>query len=285
MFQEFGKPIMLLSLDNLALLRLFSAMGMIKSKTLFDILFEKFNLIVDHHRETLDPDSPRDFLDCFLLQFYDDQSPELEAESRLSIRNVLLDLFIGGIETTGTSLTWSVYFLAKHPEMQRKLQEELDAVVGNKSVRLADGDKLPYTKSTISEIFRLSSVFPMAVFHATTTDSTADFEGFKLPPQTLVSSHLMMILRNEREFPNPEAFMPERHLNSSGQFQPSSHLIPFGLGKRRCLGETFARNIFFLFFANLSQKFNFEAVHLGTEPEWGFTHGTPKFSLKVTKRF
>ena len=167
------------------------------------------------------------------------------------------------------------------------MQEEVDGVVcGNKSVRLADGDKLPYTKSTISEIFRLSSVFPTAVFHATTAGPVDLEEGYLLPAQTMVASNLRCIMMNEGEFAKADNFEPERHLNSSGQFQPSPHLVPFGLGKRRCLGEeAFAKNIFFLFFANLVRTFAIEGVHLGTEPVWGFTRELPPFTVKMSKRF
>ena len=93
---------------NLPLFKFLEALGLVKTKSLFDILFRRFDPIIDDHKETLDRpcSSPRDFVDCFLAEFYGDGGELEEEESRTNIRNVILDLFVGGIETTGTSLTW-----------------------------------------------------------------------------------------------------------------------------------------------------------------------------------
>ena len=105
---------------------------------------------VAHHQATLDINSPRDFTDAMLIEiqkttdkdssFYGDFGIE-------NLKNVLFDLFLAGSETTSTTLTWAALYMVRYPQVQARVQAELDNVVGkNRRPAIADKPKLPYTE-------------------------------------------------------------------------------------------------------------------------------------------
>jgi cytochrome P450 len=114
-----------------------------------------------------------------LEQVCDESSTEPDKESTVTLRNVLADLFIAGSETTSTVLTWATLFMAKHPDIQKKVQAELDQVCGSQNPTIEDRNKLPYTEATITEILRRANILPISLFHAVTEDTTV--MGYILP--------------------------------------------------------------------------------------------------------
>ena len=105
---------------------------------------------VAHHQATLDINSPRDFTDAMLIEiqkttdkdssFYGDFGIE-------NLKNVLFDLFLAGSETTSTTLTWAALYMVRYPQVQARVQAELDTVVGkNRRPACADKPNLPYTE-------------------------------------------------------------------------------------------------------------------------------------------
>ena len=97
------------------------------------------NNTIDQHKINYDEDikeNPRDFIDAFLNQIHDDANKGTSYHGNLGQQNlesVLLDLLFGGIETTSTALTWSILFMIKYPNVQRKVQDEIFAQVSFKS--------------------------------------------------------------------------------------------------------------------------------------------------------
>jgi cytochrome P450 len=188
-------------------------------------------------------------------------------------------------ETTSTALTWAVLFMAKHPDVQKKVQVELDQVCGTQSPSLADKNMLPYTEARITEILRRANILPMSLFHAVTEDTTV--MGYNLPKGTQIIPSIGVVMLNEKEFPEPLKFLPERHLDN-GKFLPHPHVIPFGTGKRCCLGETLEKSELFLFFTGLLQKFTIKSMRypelVDDSPQYGFTTSPKNFSVKVELR-
>ena len=84
------------------------------------------------------------------------------------LQQVVLDLFSAGVETLKTSLLWSVVYMLHNPEVLAKVQAELDSIVGpDRLPEMADMERLPYTRATLYEVMRRSSVVPMGTTHAT----------------------------------------------------------------------------------------------------------------------
>ena len=216
-----------------------------------------FGALVKEHRQTLDRSSPRDFIDQFLIEM---ESPDAEArqftERNLGI--IGMDFFVAGVETTTSTLTWSLLFMVLHPDIQTRVQQEIDTVIGRRSPSYADRTRMPYTEAVLAEVFRRMVVFPLGVPHRVTRQ--VSFRGYTFPENTVVFTHLDDVHMDPTYWGDPETFRPERFLTADGAFRKDEHVIPFGVGKRFCLGETLARMETFVLFTCLLQRFRFATV-------------------------
>ena len=131
--------------------------------------------VINEHIEQFDVANanPRDLIEHYLVEMNNEDS---EMYKRLfqdrkpmeQLEQVVLDLFSAGVETLKTSLLWSVVYMLRHPEALRKVQAELDSVVGIDNLPQMEHEcKLPYTKATLYEAMRCSSVVPMGTTHST----------------------------------------------------------------------------------------------------------------------
>ena len=117
----------------------------------------------------LDLKDPRDFTDSMLIEISKttDKSSSFYGESGIeNLRNTLFDLFLAGSETTSTTPTWAALYMVRYPEIQTRVQEELDQVVGGDRLpSMKDRAGLPYTEAVIMEIQRHANIVPMGVQH------------------------------------------------------------------------------------------------------------------------
>ena len=105
--------------------------------------------IVKQHKETFDEDNLRDFVDVYLKEMRN--SPDISfTEEELLV--VSMDMFTAGSETTSTTLAWAVNYMITHPEIQARVQAEIDTVLGDRPPSLEDKEALSYTVATIMEI-------------------------------------------------------------------------------------------------------------------------------------
>ncbi|XP_013392294.1 cytochrome P450 2U1-like [Lingula anatina] len=190
--------------------------------------------------------------------------------SENQIISVAIDLFMAGFETVTTTLRWGFLYMALHPEIQAKVQEEIDSNLGDRNPSITDKGTLPYTEATIMEIQRLNYVLPLAVPHSTTKD--VEFHGYTIPKDTMVLVNLWSVMTDPVCWPNPEKFDPQRHLNERGRTIRHVVFTPFSLGKRSCVGAALARMELFLFFTSLMQKFTFRLPDGASAPV--FEEGT-----------
>ena len=217
------------------------------------LLEEDFLPVLRRHRKTLEPDQePRDYMDALLLE----QRRRPEVITDWHILMSVLHLFFAGSDTVATTLRWALGLLCQRPEVQRRMQAELDSVVGRqRSPTLSDRQRLPYTEAVLLETQRLGDVTPLLVPHQTLAAVTVG--GHRLPAGVHVIGNVQAVHRSERYFPDPERFRPERFLDADGQFRPDKNVMPFSVGKRQCLGEGMARAELFLFLAGFLQRFAF----------------------------
>ncbi|XP_072534206.1 steroid 17-alpha-hydroxylase/17,20 lyase [Salminus brasiliensis] len=166
------------------------------------------------------------------------------------------DIFGAGVETTTTVLKWSIAYLIHHPQVQKKIQEELDSKIGReRHPQLSDRGNLPYLEATIREVLRIRPVSPLLIPHVALSDSSIG--EYTVLKGTRVIINLWSLHHDEKEWKNPELFDPGRFLEEDGNdlCYPSVSYLPFGAGVRVCLGEALAKMELFLFLSWILQRF------------------------------
>uniref|UniRef100_A0A3P9Q5D1 Cytochrome P450, family 17, subfamily A, polypeptide 1 n=1 Tax=Poecilia reticulata TaxID=8081 RepID=A0A3P9Q5D1_POERE len=199
------------------------------------------------------------------------------------------DIFGAGVETTTTVLKWAVTYLIHHPDVQRRIQDELDTKIGaDRSPRLRDRGSLPYLEATIREVLRIRPVAPLFIPHVALSD--ASIGDFKVKKGTRVIINLWSLHHDEKEWSNPEHFDPGRFLDSEGTGLtiPSSSYLPFGTGIRVCLGEALAKMELFLFLSWILQRFTLSVPPDHSLPslegKFGVVLQPVKYKVKATPR-
>ncbi|HKQ53062.1 MAG TPA: cytochrome P450 [Pyrinomonadaceae bacterium] len=173
------------------------------------------------------------------------------------VRDEVMTIFLAGHETTANALTWTWYLLSEHPEVETKLHEELDHVLAGREPTVEDVPRLRYTEMVVSESMRL---YPPA--WAIGRLALRDFEiaGYAIPPKALVLLSPYVTQRDERFFPAPARFDPERWTPAAREARPQFSYFPFGGGPRRCIGEGFAWMEAILLVASLARNWRMRLV-------------------------
>ncbi|XP_020838428.1 cytochrome P450 2D6 [Phascolarctos cinereus] len=221
-------------------------------RAFFDILDE----FLKEHKETLDPAHPRDLTDAFLMEMEKVKGIPGTSFNPENLRMVIGDLFTAGMATTATTLQWALLLLLLHPSVQRRVQEEVDRVIGrSRRPTVKDQAHMPFTNAVIHEVQRFSDIIPLGVPHRTSRDT--EIQGFFIPKGTTLIANLSSVLKDESSWEQPYRFHPEHFLDAKGHFVKPEAFIPFSAGRRVCLGEPLAKMELFLFFTSLLQDFNF----------------------------
>ena len=163
-------------------------------------------------------------------------------------------MWLAGQETTSNTLAWLSIYVIQNPKIQQKLHKELDEMVGSdRIITLEDKINLNYVNAVIAETQRFFNLLPINALHRVT--KYTKIHGYHIPANTSIIPQISTIFMDERYFPEPEKFKPERFLDLNGKFFQPQEFIPFGIGKRACLGEGLARLELYLFAANLFNHF------------------------------
>jgi cytochrome P450 len=157
---------------------------------------------------------------------------ELDAEE---LRDEVLTLLLAGHETTAASLAWTLMLLSRYPAARDRLENEVDEVLGGREPKAEDVDDLPWTKAVLSEAMRL---YPPAWTIERDAVESDDIAGVYVPAGSTIAVPPYLIHRNADIWPNPEGFQPERFMGE--QQRPRYSYLPFGGGRRICVGAGFA---------------------------------------------
>jgi len=217
--------------------------GWNKQKEVVEETYSLMRDIVKHHKETFDEDNLRDFVDVYLKEMR--TSPDISfTEEELLV--VSMDMFTAGSETTSTTLAWAVNYMITHPEIQARVQAEIDTVLGDRPPSLEDKEALSYTVATIMEIQRVAAIAPMALPHRAMSD--INIRGYKIPKDTMIWCILYHIMRDPDYWTDSDTFNPERFLGEDRKILKEERFVPYGIGKRVCIGESLAKTELFIIF-------------------------------------
>jgi len=204
------------------------------------LLEKKRSELHQMYEKGIDIESERKNLDLLTLMLYANENDDDEkGQSRLSDEELLANcfiFFIAGHETSATSLSTCIYYLARHPEIQEKArQEALKAL--ESSLDFSNGSDFPYINACIDEALRI--VPPVRRIPARIVSKEIELLGHPIPVGTRVTLDVYGIHHSERYWKNPESFVPERHLEKKSTENPYT-FFPFGGGSRICLGMQFS---------------------------------------------
>jgi len=158
------------------------------------------------------------------------------------LKQVSFTMYLGGSDTTASTL--SAFFLAMtmYPEILKKAQSEVEVVVGNERLpTMEDREALPYVNAICTELLRWNAVAPVAM-HVSTQDEI--YSGYFIPKGTLILGNIWFILSDPDTYPDPDVFDPERFLGEDQQ--PDPREACFGWGRRRCPGALLAESTIFI---------------------------------------
>jgi cytochrome P450 len=220
---------------------------------------------------------PRDLLDLLIVAR---DEADGSAFTDDEIRDEVATLMLAGHETTAVALAWSLALLSAHPYARDRLEEEVDALPADPAV--TDVDRLPWTQAVVSEAMR---IYPPAWTVERDALDDDEVDGVRIPPGSTVAVPPYLVHRHPATWPNPEGFDPRRFLprgerprdEGPGRERPGGErpggerpgaeaerhryaYIPFGGGRRGCVGAGFAQLESVLVLATLTRRYRLDLV-------------------------
>jgi cytochrome P450 len=168
-----------------------------------------------------------------------------------------MTIFLAGHETTANALAWTWYLLSQSPEVEARLQDEVDRVLAGRAPRLDDLPSLGFVEKVVTEAMRL---YPPAWIIGRRAIGAFSLDAYQIPAGSLVAVSPYLTQRDARYFPDPERFNPDRWTPEFKAALPPFAYFPFGGGTRRCIGESFAWMELVLVVSAIARKWRLRLV-------------------------
>jgi len=168
------------------------------------------------------------------------------------VRDEVMTQLLAGHDTTASALTWTWYLLSQHPEVEAKLNEELETVLSGRAPTLADLPRLCYTEQVTLEAMRL---YPPVWEMSRTAKEDCELGGYHISAGSTVFFSQWVMHRHPRYFDNPEVFYPDRWADNLRKRLPTYVYLPFGGGPHICIGQNVAQMEMVLVLATIVQRF------------------------------
>lgn len=244
------------------------------------------------HKLTYTTGNTRDLTDDFISSYENDIGKETGRcfGSMDDIAGLMADVIVGGADTTSSSISWLLLYLILNPDIQENVHKEIDAVLGtDRVINWKDSQAMPYMQATLCEVQRASGMITMV---GTNTIRDMTIGGYHIPKGAFVALNLGKIHHDPLEWSEPDRFQPERFLDSDGKFIGWNKLrgfLPFGIGRRECPGQSFAKIVLFVFTSIFLRRFRVELpegedIPNVDEYEPGIVKRPKKFKIVMKKR-
>ncbi|XP_078097202.1 cytochrome P450 2F3-like [Mustelus asterias] len=186
--------------------------------------------MIQSHKEARAEGRPQDFTASFLAKMEEEKD---DPRSEFNDENLLLstfNIFLAGTDTTSSTMRWGLLLFLKYPDIQERIQSEIDRVIGSERMpTVEDREKMPYTDAAIHEVQRYSNIIPLNLPHTVMRDT--EFRGFLIPKGMIVIPLLASVLYDPDCWETPEAFRPDRFLDEKGQLKQNEAFMPFSAGR------------------------------------------------------
>lgn len=190
-----------------------------------------------------------------LMEAQDEETGE--RMDREQVLDELMTFLAAGHETTAHGLAWMYYLLSQNPEARERMEAEVDAVLGDRVPTAEDAEQLPWTTACFEEAMR---IFP-PVWHVQRVAIADDVVcGRRIPAGALVLVSIWSTHRDPKVWPNPAGYDPRRWLGDAPKQRDRFSYLPFGGGRRICVGHGFAMLNATLLAAMIAQRFRFDFV-------------------------
>nr|pir cytochrome P450 CYP4B1 homolog C01F6.3 [similarity] - Caenorhabditis elegans [Caenorhabditis elegans] len=194
------------------------------------------------------------FLDLLLEMVNSGQMDETDVQAEGNT------FMLEGHDTTSTGLMWAVHLLGNHPDVQRKVQAELDEVMGDdEDVTIEHLSRMKYLECALKEALRL---FPSVLIITRELSDDQVIGGFNIPKGVTFLLNLYLVHRDPAQWKDPDVFDPDRFHPENSIGRKSFAFIPFSAGSRNCIGQRFALMEEKVIMAHLLRNFNIKAVEL-----------------------
>nr|XP_013797253.1 PREDICTED: cytochrome P450 2J2-like [Apteryx mantelli mantelli] len=217
------------------------------------------NLVMNevHIQERQNAGDPQDLIDFYLAQIAKTKDDPTSTFNTDNMVQTAVDLLLGGTETTSTTLLWALLYMVKYPEIQERVQREIEAVLEpSQLISYEDCKKQPYTNAVIHETLQYSNVTSVGVPRQCVRNTT--LLGHHINKGTLVLPNLHSVVYDSEHWETSWKFSPDHFLDLDGNFVNKEAFFPFSAGHRVCLGEQMAQVELFIFFTNLLRAFSFQ---------------------------
>uniref|UniRef100_K7FR97 Cytochrome P450 1A n=1 Tax=Pelodiscus sinensis TaxID=13735 RepID=K7FR97_PELSI len=241
---------------------------------------------VEEHYTTYDKNHLRDITDALISLRNDKRlggkAPVLSNDKIITTVN---DIFGAG---SFNMLFWIFLYLVKNPDIQTKIQEEIeDEKIGLRSPRFDDRKDLHYTEAFISEVLRHTSFIPLTIPYRATKETF--LSGYLIPKDTCIFVNMYQVNHDETLWENADLFRPERFLNENGELNKGliEKVLVFGMGIRKCLGEDVAWNEIFIILTNILQQLRLQKCledQLDLTPKYGLSMKPKPYQIQVALR-
>lgn len=212
------------------------------------------------HRKTLNPNQPRDLLDCLLMEI--EKSEEKQFYNDADLSKCLTDLIVAGHETVAITLGWLIIYMANNQEIQEKVYQELTRVIGKGNTpALTHRKDTSMLNACIQEVMRIRTAAPLALPRKASEDIHVG--GYVIPKDTQVLMNVYGLAMDDKYWDRPEDFIPERWISTTTEGSNEA-FIPFGVGPRMCVGMGVAKDE--LFYCASQMMMNFRWMPVDDKP-------------------
>lgn len=218
------------------------------------------------HQANYTPDkADDDLIYAYIREMKAREGEKGSSFTEIQLTMIILDIFIAGSQTTSITIDLALMMLVLRKDIQEKIYNEILTVIGlDKPPSVTHRPEMPYTEAFLLEVQRFFHIVPISGPRRALRTTTLG--KYRIPKNTTILIGLRTVHMDSDHWGDPETFRPERFLDADKKICNTERLMPFGQGKRRCLGDSLARACMFTFLVGIVQKFDISVPDGEEEP-------------------